>query len=257
MSHASKPPSQPVEPAIVTPAEARRRTRRAFIGFGLAGAFGGGAWAWLATRSDLDNIPWPLRRAHEANEALSRTVFDPGKLGPEFPRSRAAEPRPNGSHGMPDRFANDWSVAVSWAGGAEQRLDRKELFDGVERVESTIEFKCIEGWSQIVTWGGYRFVDVAAKRGWPVEKFANASMTTVDGSYYVGLDMPSLLHPQSLLCDAMNGEPLPFNHGGPVRLTMPVKYGIKSIKWLGRIELRNDRPADYWAKRGYDWFSGH
>jgi DMSO/TMAO reductase YedYZ molybdopterin-dependent catalytic subunit len=54
----------------------------------------------------------------------------------------------------------------------------------------------------------------------------------------------------------MNGDALPLNHGGPVRLVIPVKYGIKNIKWLSTIEFLTERPADYWAERGYDWYAG-
>ena len=64
------------------------------------------------------------------------------------------------------------------------------------------------------------------------------------------------LHPQTLLCDRMNGEPLTAGHGAPVRLIIPLKYGIKNIKWIARIRFQADRPADYWAERGYDWYSG-
>ena len=46
--------------------------------------------------------------------------------------------------------------------------------------------------------------------------------------------MPSALHPQTLLCYEMNGEPLSIEHGGPLRLVTAVKYGIKSIKRIGR-----------------------
>src|SRR5437588_586365 len=45
-------------------------------------------------------------------------------------------------------------------------------------------------------------------------------------------------------------------HGAPLRLAIPVKYGIKNIKRVGLIEYTNERPADYWAEDGYDWFAG-
>ena len=64
------------------------------------------------------------------------------------------------------------------------------------------------------------------------------------------------LHPQTLLCDESNGKPLFFVHGGPLRLVTTVKYGIKSIKWLSRLRFQDERPADYWAERGYDWYAG-
>ena len=54
----------------------------------------------------------------------------------------------------------------------------------------------------------------------------------------------------------MNGAPLTPGHGAPLRLVLTVKYGIKNIKWLSHLRFGDDRPADYWAERGYDWYSG-
>jgi DMSO/TMAO reductase YedYZ molybdopterin-dependent catalytic subunit len=82
-------------------------------------------------------------------------------------------------------------------------------------------------------------------------------METPDRGYYVGLDMQSAAHPQTLLAYELNGQPLTWQHGAPLRLAIPVKYGIKNIKRLGVIRYTNVRPADYWAERGYDWYAGH
>jgi DMSO/TMAO reductase YedYZ molybdopterin-dependent catalytic subunit len=54
----------------------------------------------------------------------------------------------------------------------------------------------------------------------------------------------------------MNGAPLSAEHGAPLRLVIPVKYGIKNLKRIGVIRFTEDRPADYWAARGYDWYAG-
>src|SRR6267143_1311005 len=70
--------------------------------------------------------------------------------------------------------------------------------------------------------------------------------------YFVGLDMQSAAHPQTLLAYELNGQPLTWQHGAPLRLAIPVKYRIKNIKRLGVIRYTNVRPADYWAERGYD-----
>lgn len=138
------------------------------------------------------------------------------------------------------------------------------------RVEITTELKCIEGWSVIVNWAGARFSDFAktfqppTRNGSASDVMSRAedlvryvSLVTPDGGYYVGMDMASALHPQTLLCYEMNGEPLNMEHGAPLRLVTPVKYGIKHIKRIGRIEFTDARPADFWAERGYDWYSGH
>jgi DMSO/TMAO reductase YedYZ molybdopterin-dependent catalytic subunit len=69
--------------------------------------------------------------------------------------------------------------------------------------------------------------------------------------------MPSALHPQTLLAYEMNGQPLSPDHGAPLRLVIPVKYGIKHIKRIGTVVFTDRRPADFWANRGYDWHAGH
>ena len=127
------------------------------------------------------------------------------------------------------------------------------------RVEMVTELKCIEGWSTIVHWGGARVSDFVAKYSPATEPGSLppcVSLVTPDRGYYVGWDTPSILHPQTLLCYKMNGEPLPWAHGGPLRLVTTAKYGIKQIKRIGRMAFTDQRPADYWAERGYDWYSG-
>ena len=88
------------------------------------------------------------------------------------------------------------------------------------------------------------------------ELFRYVQLQTPNREYYVGLDMPSALHPQTFLCYEMNGRPLTPEHGAPLRLVIPVKYGIKNIKRIGSITLTDDRPSDYWGERGYDWYAG-
>jgi DMSO/TMAO reductase YedYZ molybdopterin-dependent catalytic subunit len=121
----------------------------------------------------------------------------------------------------------------------------------------TAELKCIEGWTRIIQWGGARFRDLAARF---YEGASNpdqyVALETPDGDYYVGLDMASAMHPQTLLCYEMNGKPLAPQHGAPLRLVVPVKYGIKNLKRIGRIDFSDSRPKDYWAERGYDWYAG-
>lgn len=126
-------------------------------------------------------------------------------------------------------------------------------------VEMVTELKCIEGWSQIVHWGGVRFSDFAEayKPATPNGKpLRYVSLETPSGDYYVGLERLSILHPQTLLCYQMNGAPLTAEHGAPLRLVTSLKYGIKQLKQIGKITFTNERPKDYWAEQGYDWYAG-
>jgi len=116
--------------------------------------------------------------------------------------------------------------------------------------------------------GGVKFSDFAehyklcSKSGNAADKknasdlFKYAGLVTPDGQYYVGIDMPAMLHPQTILCYEMNGKPLPMNQGAPLRLIISVKYGIKSIKRIGTIFFSDSPPRNYWAERGYDYYSG-
>jgi DMSO/TMAO reductase YedYZ molybdopterin-dependent catalytic subunit len=121
----------------------------------------------------------------------------------------------------------------------------------------TTEFKCIEGWSVIVNWAGVRVSDLVKKYGDQSRLPRYVSMSTPDSGYFVGWDIESIMHPQTLLAYEMNGKPLASEHGAPLRLASPLKYGIKQIKRIGRIEFTNERPRDYWAEQGYDWYAGH
>lgn len=127
------------------------------------------------------------------------------------------------------------------------------------QVEMVTEFKCIEGWSQIVQWSGVRLRDLI--EAYPPAKINGKDpryvyMETPDGNYYAGYDMSAALHPQSLLVTHMSGKPLSQAQGAPLRLFMPIKYGYKQLKRIGLISYMNTRPDDYWTKLGYDWYAG-
>jgi DMSO/TMAO reductase YedYZ molybdopterin-dependent catalytic subunit len=261
---------RPGPPAGAESAEQRirRLTRRSFLwgaGAGLAGLAG---WGWLRTRSADDGLPWPLRRALEFNERLSRGYFRPTRLAPTFPRDLAVEPRVNGDLGLEGELdPAAWTLrAVAAAGGPALELTLADVM-ALPRVEMVTELKCVEGWSVVVRWAGARLADLAARHGLAgrggrppaaADDLAGyVGLETPDGGYYVGLDMASALHPQTLLGYEMNGAPLTPEHGGPLRLVTAVKYGYKSLKRIGTITFTDRRPRDYWAERGYDWYAGH
>ena len=128
------------------------------------------------------------------------------------------------------------------------------------RHELVTQFKCIEGWSEIVHWGGVRLNDFIA--AYPPAKNAQGTspkyvyMETPNGDYYCGFELRECEHPQSLLVTEMAGKPLTDAHGAPLRLHMPIKYGYKQIKCIGLIAYTDEKPDDYWTKLGYDWYAG-
>jgi DMSO/TMAO reductase YedYZ molybdopterin-dependent catalytic subunit len=247
---------------VIDPAERdfKKRNRRSFLVAGAAALGGLAGLRWLTTRRSEDDLLWPLHSALGLNEEIWRDLYKKTRLAPEFAKSQAvAEARENGDIGIAEEVEpSEWKLLVEGTGDEALATDGLTLADikSLPRVEMITELKCIEGWSQIVQWAGARFSDFVSKYS-PGAMTEYVSMETPDGEYYVGLDMDSAIHPQTLLAYEMNGAPLTSAHGAPLRLVIPLKYGIKNIKRIGTIRFTNRRPTDYWAERGYDWYAGH
>ena len=248
----------------------RRLSRRGLVTGGASVLAGLGAWWWLVTRDDEDGLLWPLRRVLQFNEKVAEAAFRRDRLSPVFPPSAAREPRPNGDYGLNGAIdPASYTLEVSGPSGVARPFSLRDI-RALPRVTMTTELRCIEGWSTVVNWTGARLADLADASGKATRSGAAldlagrpddlpkyAGLATPDGQYYVGLDTPSALHPQTLLAYEMNGRALEPAHGAPLRLVIPVKYGIKHLKRIGSIRFSDRRPADFWAERGYDWHSGH
>ncbi|MEP6756981.1 MAG: molybdopterin-dependent oxidoreductase [Chthonomonadales bacterium] len=249
-----------------------RMSRRSFVwgGVAVAGVLAGRQW--LISREENNGMIYPLRRGLEFNEAISRKIFRRGQLAATFDTSEAADPRANGDDGLSAEFdASTWQLNIVGVHGKSSPVTiGMDEIRALPKVDMVTELKCIEGWSQVVHWTGARLIDLMEKyppttrtgkapdvRKSPEELVEYVGMVTPDGGYYVGLDMESAIHEQTLLCYEMNGKPLTDEHGAPLRLAIPVKYGIKNIKRIGTITYASTKPADFWAERGYDWYAGH
>jgi len=235
--------------------ELRRLTRRGFFTMGVAAAAGVATWKWLRTRPRVDGLQWPFRRVLEANESIARGYFSTARLSPTFRHSDVTKARLNGRIGLKSPIDLEaWRLRIE--GAAETVLLTIDDIKALPQYEMITELRCIEGWSTIVQWKGARLADLMAKFP-PLNDAEFVSLETPDRGYYVGLELESALHPQTLLAYEMNGAPLPLLHGAPLRLAIPVKYGIKNLKRIGTIRYTKVRPADFWAERGYDWYAGH
>jgi hypothetical protein len=240
----------------------RKKTIFSFLIFFAVLATGIILWLWLI-HQPLDGgirggIPLPLRAGLNANEKVFDKSFDPDHLVKTYPVSSASKKvRVNGDIGLGNDFdPSHWKLQVVKASGDTLVFSLDDI-KRLPKTEIIFNFKCIEGWSQVTWWGGVKFSDFINYYHLKDESSMKyVGMSTPDGEYYVGIDMPSALQRQTLLVYEMNRQPLPLNQGFPLRLIIPVKYGIKSIKRIGTIYFSNERPPDYWAERGYDYYSG-
>lgn len=240
--------------------------RRRFIAFGSfivlqAAAFGG--WKWLANSPEevktvTAGAKAPLRRALNQTELFCRRLFSGNHLVKTYPKEMVPKNlRSNSYVGMPDNFnPATWKMQVVKSPTETLTLTIDDI-KALPKTELIYDFKCVEGWDQIQHWAGVKFSDFVAH--YKLEKQAAmeyVGFATEDKQYYVGIDMPSALHPQTLLAYEVNDGPIPIQNGAPLRLIIPVKYGIKNLKRIATISFSNQRLPDYWAEQGYDYYSG-
>ena len=74
--------------------------------------------------------------------------------------------------------------------------------------------------------------------------------------YTESLDMPTALHPQTILATKYAGEIIGDLFGYPLRLHTSTKLGYKNAKWIKAIEVINDFRDTYWSERGFNWYAG-
>ena len=236
----------------------RRRTLISMTVFGgyLAATYGG--WRWLQSRPLADGIPWPYRKALQFNERVSRLIYRENSAVDRRPPGSAPVGQTwlNSNVGVdPDWMGMDYGLHLSGlAAGTDVTLSLADL-KAFPKVVQTTRLCCVEGWSTWANWGGCRLRDVIAKHP-PATGLDYVGMATRGNDYYVGLDLPSATHERTLLVYELDGKPLGTEHGAPVRLAIPTKYGIKNIKQPATLAYAASRPADYWAEQGYDWYSG-
>jgi len=96
---------------------------------------------------------------------------------------------------------------------------------------------------------GARLKDVLEKAGLN-SSVIDIKFTCVDG-YSESLPIDSAMDPRTLLCYAMGNQPLTRQHGAPLRLYTPDRFGMKNPKWIIKIEAVDEDYLGYWEQRGW------
>lgn len=142
-----------------------------------------------------------------------------------------------------------WSLRVDGACRQPVTLDW-EAFQALEQVDDVSDFHCVTGWSRLdVPWRGVRMSTVLALA--EPEDDAEVVLCHAKDGYTTNLPLAEALKDDVLLVHTADGQPLPREHGGPVRVITPQLYAWKGAKWITRLELlRTDQPG-FWEQRGY------
>ena len=142
-----------------------------------------------------------------------------------------------------------WRFGVSGLVEDELALDWRQ-FNDLPQTTLDAEFHCVTQWSKLRnTWRGVLFTDlmdiVTPK---PEAKFV---MAHCYGGYTTNVALDVLMDDDVLFAHTHDGEPLTPEHGGPMRLVVPKRYGWKSAKWVNGIEFMAEDAPGFWEMRGY------
>lgn len=111
-------------------------------------------------------------------------------------------------------------------------------------------FHCVTQWSRLDNvWEGVAFSELM--RLVKAKPEATHVMVHCYGGYTTNLSLDVLMDEDVLLAYRHDGAPLEAEHGGPVRLVVPKRYGWKSAKWVSGLELTAEDAPGFWEARGY------
>lgn len=191
------------------------------------------------------------------NQRVEELLLRPQALAAEYPISsiEPQELRLNSFDDVPKINPATFKLVIDGAVNQPMQLSMNDL-QKMPLQSMIIRHVCVEGWAAIVQWGGVRLRDLIALAQ-PQSSARYVYFTSGDG-YYDSWDIPSALHPQTLLAYQMNGQPLPIENGAPLRLAAPIKLGYKQSKWVTKVTVMNRLPSKkgYWEDQGYEWFGG-
>jgi DMSO/TMAO reductase YedYZ molybdopterin-dependent catalytic subunit len=250
----------------------RLLTRRALVTAGItaAGASGVAAAGYFANRyglipPDHDGL---LGIGETLTYASQRLLTSRYSLMREFKHSEISKSAPVNGPAPKDEVYQDlradgfkrWRLKVEGLVARPASFSLEEL-KGLPAESHILLHACEEGWSFIAEWIGVRLSHVLdAVETRPEARyvafipFANPSQSGVVRTLWDTIDMADALHPQTLLAYGMNGEPLPADHGAPVRLRLGRHLGYKNTKYLSQIVVTDRR--DYYRKGRGTWYGG-
>lgn len=152
-----------------------------------------------------------------------------------------------------------WTVEVSGLVSKPRTFDIDDLHKMLPIEERLYRLRCVEAWSMAVPWTGFP-LRVLLEKVEPDARATHVRMTTFyrpfqafgqlafwePWPYTEGLTIAEAMNDLAFMAVGIYGHPLPPQHGAPIRLVVPWKYGFKSIKSVVKIELIDHAPATFW-----------
>jgi len=229
----------------------RRGLLRAGFSLSSLGLLGG------CNLTDNETVQSVLTRVSRFNDGVQSTIFRSGALAPEFAESQAVKDfRYNAWYGAdqaPKLSASDYRLSLAGRVADKRPWTVEELYK-LPQVSQVTRHVCVEGWSMIGKWTGAPLREFLMRVG--ADTTAKyVGFECADG-YYEGMDMPTAMHPQTIMAFKLSDEILPQKYGYPFKIRVPTKLGFKNPKYITTLYVTNQEPRGFWSDRGYNWFSG-
>jgi DMSO/TMAO reductase YedYZ molybdopterin-dependent catalytic subunit len=153
------------------------------------------------------------------------------------------------TYGDPPSVDRDtWQLRV-WGLVQEKTFSWADLMS-MPQSDFTADFHCVTTWSKLdVQWTGVKVTDFLNY----IELDAKAVqvMEHCYGGYTTNITLADLRRDENFFAHTLFGQPLPAEHGGPLRLVVPHLYAWKSAKWLNGLEFLDHQELGFWERNGY------
>lgn len=151
--------------------------------------------------------------------------------------------------GTPSWDPNEWRFEV-WGAVSEPLTLEWDAFRELPTETQVQDFHCVTGWSKFdCEFAGVTFPTIAERAGVD-DDAVHVMFHSLDG-YATNLPLGECTREEVLFVLEYDGEALPADHGGPLRVVTPHKYAYKGAKWVTGVEFLTDPERGYWEKRGY------
>lgn len=246
-------------------------SRRKLIGAGFVGAAGASATVAAKLARQYGLIPPDAGGIYGPGETLTyatQRLLTRHSMAREFAPSQVSKP-PFANEVAPlgeafrrlqaEAFAG-WRLAVDGLVAHPRAFSLRELKDFPRRNQSTL-LACEEGWSYIAEWTGVPLSHILGVVGTlPAARYV--VYRSIEPDWWDSIDMADALHPQTLLAHGMNGDELPAEFGGPLRMRVPRQLGYKNVKYITRLTVTDDLKrfgkglGSVSPEEGYAWYAG-
>ena len=160
---------------------------------------------------------------------------------------------------MEDFETRPWQLEIGGLVHKPMTLDVDDLLRQMPLEERVYRFRCVETWAMVVPWIGFPLKALLEKvqptsdakyvemlTFWNADVAPQQRNSRLPWPYVEGLTLAEAMNELTLLTVGIYGHILPPQHGAPIRLIVPWKYGFKSIKSIVRMTLTNRQPRTFW-----------